>query len=70
MGLFGGFAYKDKNKVKWFLHSRQAKKTKFYFFSKEPMDALPALPGGYEVITNERTGLPLLKKTKGKAAKK
>ena len=67
MGLFGSYVYKDKNKVKWWLHVKQAKKTKFYYFSKDPMFALPALPRGYDVIENQRTGLPMLKKTKGKS---
>jgi hypothetical protein len=70
MGLFGGFVYKDKNKVQWYLHSKQAKKTKFYYFSKDAVGALPAVPGGYEMITNSRTGLPMLKKKIKKEAAK
>jgi hypothetical protein len=34
-----------------------------YFFAGQPKEgAIDALPAGYEVSENERTGLPLLKK--------
>jgi hypothetical protein len=65
MGLFGPFVYKSKKGIKWWLHMKQQGKRKLYFFSKNPIDALPALPQGYEVVENERTGLPMLRKKVG-----
>lgn len=65
MGLFGPFVHKSKNGTKWWLHMKQQGKRKLYFFSKNPIDALPALPPGYEVVENERTGLPMLRKKVG-----
>jgi len=66
MGWFGPFIYKDKNKKKWWLHSKEFNKKKFYFFSKDDVDALPDLPPGYEVTFNEKSGIPLLRKTEKK----
>ena len=50
------------------LHSKEVtlkggRKQTIYFFAGEVKDgALDALPAGYIVIENERTGLPMLKK--------
>lgn len=61
-------AYEVKSKKSgqtYFLHSRASNngKTKVFFFAREVKDgALDALPDGYEVSENERTGLPVLKK--------
>lgn len=51
----------------YYLHLREqernGKTTKLYFFAKEAKEGvLDALPAGYTVIENERTGLPFLKK--------
>jgi hypothetical protein len=53
----------------YFLHSRVqplkgGKTVTLYFFAGEikPEGSLDALPAGYIVSENERTGLPLLKK--------
>ena len=52
----------------YYLHSKEVtlkggRKQVIYFFAGEVKDgALNALPGGYIVIENERTGLPMLKK--------
>ncbi|MEM5811518.1 MAG: hypothetical protein QW641_02850 [Candidatus Aenigmatarchaeota archaeon] len=35
-----------------------------YYFSEDPADALWDLPMGYEVVENEKTGLPMLRKKK------
>lgn len=54
----------------YFLHSRLQKLrggqevTLYYFGSEAKEGAIDALPEGYEVSENERTGLPLLKKKK------
>lgn len=34
----------------------------YWFAGKQTKEALNALPSGYKVIENKRTGLPLLKK--------
>ena len=52
----------------YFLHSRLQKlrggpEVTLYYFAGQPGEgAIDALPEGYEVSENERTGLPLLKK--------
>jgi hypothetical protein len=52
----------------YFLHHRLQKLrggqevTLYYFAGAAGAGALDALPSGYEVSENERTGLPLLKK--------
>jgi hypothetical protein len=52
----------------YYLHSKQVtlkggRKQTIYFFAGEVKGgALDALPAGYIVIENERTGLPMLKK--------
>ena len=59
-----------RNGKTYFLHSRQqtlkggAVVTLYYFASVAGAGAMEALPQGYEVTENERTGLPLLKKIK------
>ncbi len=52
----------------YFLHERRQKlkggqEVMLYFFAGQPGDgAIDALPNGYEVSENTKTGLPLLKK--------
>ena len=52
----------------YFLHSRLQKLrggqevTLYYFAGVASEGAIDALPAGYEVSENEKTGLPLLKK--------
>jgi hypothetical protein len=52
----------------YYLHSRNQKlkggqMVTLYFFAGQPQEgAIDALPAGYAVTENERTGLPLLKK--------
>jgi hypothetical protein len=64
-------AYTVKSKksgVDYILHSKEVtlrggRKQVIYFFSKEEKEgAMDALPEGYKVIENCRTGLPMLKK--------
>ena len=53
------------------LHARKQKlrgghEVTLYFFAAKPSeDAVDALPEGYEVTENQKTGLPLLKKRSG-----
>jgi hypothetical protein len=61
-------AVSKKSGKTYFLHSRRQKLrggqevTLYYFAGAAGDGAMAALPEGYEVTENERTGLPLLKK--------
>jgi hypothetical protein len=66
-------AYSAKSKKSgkmYYLHSKEVtlaggrKQNIFYFAGDEGKNALSALPAGYEVMENERTGLPMLRKKK------
>ncbi|MGD9897319.1 MAG: hypothetical protein AB7T14_09640 [Candidatus Methylacidiphilaceae bacterium] len=54
----------------YYLHAREqtlrnGHKVTLYFFSTQPRDgAIDALPKGYEVSESDRTGLPILKKSR------
>lgn len=54
----------------YYLHSRLqelkgGQKVTLYYFAGAPgAGAMDAMPAGYEISENERTGLPLLKKKK------
>ena len=56
-----------KSNKPYYLHSRETvlnggKTRKIFFFAGEVKEgALDALPAGYEVFENERTGLPMLR---------
>jgi hypothetical protein len=63
------FTVKSKKSGKLYhLHSKEVslaagRKQRIYYFAGEAgKDALNALPEGYEVMENERTGLPMLRK--------
>ncbi|BDC35187.1 hypothetical protein Noda2021_11450 [Candidatus Dependentiae bacterium Noda2021] len=65
------FSVKSKKSGKtYYLHTKEVKlagdrKQKiFYFAGEEGKNSLDALPAGYEVMENERTGLPMLRKKK------
>lgn len=66
-------AYSVKSKKsgkQYFLHSKEVtlagdrKQRIFYFAGEEGKDAINAIPAGYELMENERTGLPMLRKKK------
>ncbi len=63
-------AVSKKSGKTYFLHHRLQelrggqKVTLYYFGGEAKEGALDALPAGYEISENERTGLPLLKKKK------
>lgn len=70
------YSVKSKKSGKtYYLHSKNVtlrgdrKQRIYYFAGKATKDAIDALPAGYEVIENKKTGLPMLKKS-GVAAKK
>lgn len=56
-----------KSNKPYYLHSRETvlnggKARKIFFFAGQVQEgALDALPEGYEVFENERTGLPMLR---------
>jgi hypothetical protein len=73
------FGVKSKKSGKqYYLHTKDVelaggrKQTIYYFAGEAGKGSLDALPKGYKVIENERTGLPMLKKDvpAGKAPKK
>ncbi len=59
-----------KSKKTYYLHSRLQKLkggqevTLYYFAGEAKAGSLDALPANMEVIENERTGLPMLRKKK------
>ncbi|OGB84744.1 hypothetical protein A3F66_01120 [candidate division TM6 bacterium RIFCSPHIGHO2_12_FULL_32_22] len=66
-------AYKVKSKKSgktYHLHSKDVKlagdrKQRIYYFAgEEKKNAIDALPEGYEVTENKKTGLPMLRKKK------
>jgi hypothetical protein len=65
------FSVKSKKSGKmYFLHSKEVelaagrKQMIYYFAGEQGSNALNALPAGYEVMENEKTGLPMLRKKK------
>lgn len=66
--MVDSFVHINARGVKYYLHSKQVtlkntgKEVTIYFFSKESDGALGEMPSGYQVIENNRSGLPFLKK--------
>jgi len=65
------FSVKSKKSGKmYYLHTKEVelaggrKQRIYYFAGVVDKNALDALPAGYEMIENERTGLPMLRKKK------
>lgn len=65
------FTVKSKKSGKLYhLHTKEVelaagRKQRIYYFAGEAGEnSLDALPAGYEVMENERTGLPMLRKKK------
>lgn len=65
------YSVKSKKSGKtYYLHTKEVtlkagRKQRIYYFAGEAgKDSIDALPAGYEVIENKRTGLPLLRKKK------
>jgi hypothetical protein len=68
MGLFnfGPYKYKTKkDKQEFYLHVKEKGKMRLYFFSKDSVDAISSMPGGYEIVENPTTGMPFLRKKLG-----
>lgn len=65
------FSVKSKKSGKtYYLHTKEVKlagdrKQRIYYFAGEKAkNTLDAVPAGYEVFENKRTGLPMLRKKK------
>lgn len=65
------YSVKSKKSGKMYhLHSKEVKlaggrlQKIFYFAGEAGKNALSAVPAGYEVFENKRTGLPMLRKKK------
>lgn len=65
------YSVKSKKSGKmYYLHTKEVKlagnrKQRIYYFAGEKKsNAIDALPAGYEVMENKRTGLPMLRKKK------
>jgi len=62
------YSHKNSKGQTYFLHGkmvtlRGGRQQQIYYFAREEKkDALDALPKGYVVVENKRTGLPMLKK--------
>lgn len=61
------FEYTNKKGVKYYLHSKEVtlrggRQQMIYFFSKDPSGSIDSVPGGFIVVENPRTGLPVLKR--------
>lgn len=63
------YAYENSKGLTYYLHTKVVtlkggRQQKIYYFAKavNPEFALDAIPDGYVVSENKRTGLPLLKK--------
>ena len=64
------YSYTNKKGQTYYLHTRQVtlkngRQQTIYFFARDIRDgALEAVPAGYEVVETQRTGMPVLKKSK------
>ncbi|MCL4380491.1 hypothetical protein M1466_03330 [Candidatus Dependentiae bacterium] len=65
------YSVKSKKSGKtYYLHTKEVvlaggrKQKIFYFAGEAAKNAIDALPAGYEVMENARTGLPMLRKKK------
>jgi hypothetical protein len=64
------FSYTNAKGQVYYLHTREVtlkngRKQRIYFFAKDQRDGhLEAVPEGYEVMETQRTGMPVLKKSK------
>ena len=65
------YTHENSRGQTYYLHSRVTnlrggRQQRIYFFAKTIKDgAIDAVPAGYIVSENQRTGLPLLKKDRG-----
>ena len=62
------FSHQNSKSQTYYLHQRDVtlkggRVQRIFFFAREIKDgAIDALPAGYQIVENARTGLPILKK--------
>jgi len=62
------YEYKNKKGQTYYLHGKEVtlqngRKQQIYYFAREEKpEAIDAVPDGYRIQENDRTGLPFLKK--------
>ncbi len=62
------YAHTNSKDQTYYLHSKEVtlrggRQQRIYYFAKEVKpEAIDALPEGYMVVENQKTGLPMLKK--------
>ena len=63
------YSHKNSKGQTYFLHGkmvtlRGGRKQQIYYFARKEKntDGMEAIPAGYEVVENKRTGLPMLRK--------
>jgi len=62
------YEFTNSRGVKYYLHSKDVtlkggrNQTIYYFARDVRPEAIDAVPGGYQVMETERTGMPILKK--------
>ena len=68
------YSYQNKKGQTYYLHGKEVtlqggRKQRIHYFAREPKagEALDAVPEGHNVVENERTGLPFLKRGDGAA---
>ena len=64
------YSYTNSKGQTYYLHTREVtlkngRKQRIFFFARDVREgALEEVPAGYEVMENQRTGLPMLRKKK------
>ncbi len=63
------YEFTNKKGTKYYLHSKVVtlrggnRKQTIYYFAKNPRsEAIDSVPAGFQVVENQRTGLPVLKR--------
>lgn len=58
-----GYEHTNSRGQKYYLHSREGRGgAMLFFFSKNPADSIDLDANRFQIIENERTGLPMVKK--------
>lgn len=64
------YEFNNSKGVRYYLHFKDVtlkggRQQRIYFFAKDVRDgSLNEVPGGYEVMETERTGMPILRKAR------
>lgn len=63
------YSYTNKKGQQYYLHGKEVtlqggRKQRIHYFAREPKEgeAMDNVPDGYEVVENERTGLPFVRR--------